>query len=69
MYIANALIAYSFGIFLYQILLNVYNSEGEREKDFFDDPFRVQFFTVTCLASAYFGILYLTDMSYYSILS
>ena len=65
MYIVNAAIAYFFGIFLYQLLLKVYDSEVEREKKFFDDPFRVQFFTVTFLASVYFGALYLTDMGYY----
>ena len=65
MYIVNAAIAYVFSIFLYRLLLKVYDSEVEREKNFFDDPFRVQFFTVTLLASVYFCALYLTDMGYY----
>ena len=57
MYIVNAVIAYFFGIFLYRLLLKVYDSEVEREKDFFDDPFRVQFFIVTLLASVYISTL------------
>ena len=65
MYIINALIAYFFGIFLYRLLLNVYDSEVEKDKVFFDDRFRVQFFTVTLLASVYLGTIYLTDMGYY----
>ena len=65
MYIINALIAYFFGIFLYRLLLNVYDSEVDKDKVFFDDRFRVQFFTVTLLASVYFCALYLTDMGYY----
>ena len=65
MYIINALIAYFFGIFLYRLLLNVYDSEVEKDKVFFDDRFRVQFFTVTLLASVYIGVIYLTDMGYY----
>ena len=62
MYIVNALTTYFFGIFLYRLLLKVYDSEVEREKNF---PFRVQFFTVTLLASVYLGAIYLTDMGYY----
>ena len=65
MYIINALIAYFFGIILYRLLLNVYDSAVDKDKVFFDDRFRVQFFTVTLLASVYFGALYLTDMGYY----
>ena len=65
MYTVNAVIAYVFGIFLYRLLLKVYDSEVEREKNFFDDSFRVQFFTVTLLAGVYFDALYLTDMGYY----
>ena len=57
MYTVNAVIAYVFGIFLYRLLLKVYDSEVEREKDFFDDPFRVQFFIVTLLASVYISTL------------
>ena len=62
MYIVNAVTTYFFGIFLYRILLKAYDSEVEREKNF---PFRVQFFTVTLLASVYLGAIYLTDMGYY----
>ena len=65
MYTVNAVTAYVFGIFLYRLLLEVYDSAVEREKNFFDDQFRVQFFTVTLMASVYLGALYLTDMGYY----
>ena len=62
MYIVNAVIAYVFGIFLYQQLHKVYDGEVKKEKD---DPFRLQFFTVILLASVYFVALYLADIYYY----
>ena len=65
MYIVNAVIAGIFGIFLYRLLLEVYDSAIKRKKNFFEDRFRVQFFTVTLMAGVYFSALYLTDMGYY----
>ena len=62
MYIANAVIAYVLGYFLYQLLLEVYDSEVGRDKDF---PFPPQFITVTFLASVYLIIPSFVDMVYY----
>ena len=62
MYMVNAVIAYVFGYFLYQLLLEVYDSEVGRDKDFSFPP---QFFTVTFLAVVYIIALYLTDIIYY----
>ena len=45
LYIVNAVTTYFFAIFLYRLLLKVYDSKVEREKNFFDDSFRVKFFT------------------------
>ena len=61
-YIVTTVIAYRFGIFLYQLLFEVYDSEVGRDKDF---PFPAQFLTVTFLASVYIGALYVTDIIYY----
>ena len=57
--IPSTVIACVFGVFLYQLLLEVYDSEVERDQDFL---FLVQFLTVTGI---HFILLYLTDMCYY----